>query len=176
MPRRMKFDFTNHVPAEMPTVPIVECKFNQDELVILELIRYFCLSYASPQSQGWLSAFTRAEELYGSLEGPMLAHSAGELVRAVQNERSSMFHFVDPRCKGCSARIFPVEIAMMKLVRGAHVDDKKRVKNAADFLAEGNKSINITKASYALGACWDCVQLTKRFASSTPGSSSKHIH
>lgn len=175
MSRRMKFETPGHVPAAMPTVPIDQCKFNADELIILELIRFFCLSHASPDTQGWLSAFRRAEELFGSLEGPMLAHAASELVRAVQSERTSMFHFVDPRCENCSARIFPVEIAMMKLVRGAHKDDKIKVANAAKFLSEGSKTTETIKASYALGACLDCVQLTKRFAG-VSGSSSNHIH
>lgn len=176
MNRRIRHHLPDHELGDMPTVHIDTCAFDDKEMVVLVLLRYFCLSYATPMTQGWLSAFKHAEEILGPIEGPMLAHSVSELLNAVRRERTNQFNFVDPRCKECSVRIYPTELAVMKLVRGAHMDDKNSILEAARQIVESDQSPNTIAAGHALGSCLNCIKLSKRFSSYNAPMSSRSLH
>lgn len=152
------------------------CGFGPKEILTLELLRYFCLSYAEPLTQGWLSAFKLSETALGQINGPLLAFNVSELLSAVRRERTNQFNFVDPRCLACSVRIFPTELAVMKLVRCAHLDNTKNTLEAARQIVEGGQTTDTIEAGHALASCLECIKMTKQFSATHPVASSRHIH
>lgn len=176
MHKPTRHHLSDHGLGDAQTVHIDSCAFNDKELMVLELLRYFCLSYAMPITQGWLSAFKRAESMLGPIEGPMLAYSVSELIAAVRRERTNQFNFVDPRCRDCAMRIYPTELAVMKLVRGAHMDDQESILDAARQIVEGEKWPSTVEAGNALGSCLNCIKLAKRLNSQSSNVTSKYLH
>lgn len=176
MLKRKKHHEQHHDMPEYGVVHVDTCGFDTKELLILELLRCFCLSYAEPLTQGWLSAFKRSEEVLGQVNGPMIAYNVSELLSAVRRERTNQFNFVDPRCKKCSARVFPTELALMSLVRAARMNDGDKMHSAARDVVESGLSSGTIRAGHALATCLNCVRIPGELTQHNMGMSGQRLH
>lgn len=141
------------------SVHVDTCGFDAKEMLVLELMRYFCLSYAEPITQGWLSAFSRAQGVLGQEEGAVLACHVSDLLSAVRRERKTQFNFVDPRCEHCVVRVFPTELALILLLRSARAANGDTMQSIARELV-GDAEISETMGNgRALAGCLHRVSL-----------------
>ena len=131
-------DHRNHIDYSSAGIAVDSCGFEESEIQMLELVRYFCMSFAEPNSYGWETAMDRAEQTFGEEAGARIACGIARLLRSVRDSRSSTFEFTNASCKACSKRIRPAELNVMRLIRGARTGDRAQLETAALILAEGN--------------------------------------
>lgn len=117
------------------------------ELVVLELVRHFCQTYAEPFSQNWELALHRAAQELGPVDGGRLVISVVELLRAVRIERQTPFAFIDANCKKCADQILPVELHLIMATRFARQQDPKNLKVESVALVGGEGE---AKQTYAM--------------------------
>lgn len=150
-------DLSGHIPARCATVPIEVCGFDEAERLALELIRYFCLYYAAPYTQGNTQAVLRAQSCLGSAQGIVMSEIISDLIEAVRRARTSPFYFGDPRCAKCSARVFPTELAAMSLIRAARQGKGEKMQLAASDLVEQGDPSKTLLAGHRVGSHLDTV-------------------
>lgn len=167
---------SGHHAIETLTQPIASCGYDEQEMLILELLRYFCLSYAAPQSLGWSNAFKKSRETYGVQDGPALAYAVSEFLNAIRAERSNVFNFVDPRCSRCSTRIFPTEMHIMKLLQGVVGGDDDKLSAAARDITNTLEAPRTVQAGYELVSCLESIKLNNQLKSNNFGATSKRLH
>lgn len=137
--------------AAMGVRNLDECGFDDTELLVLDLLRHFCMAYADPESHAWLGALRQAERHLGS-KGPLLAHSVSEYLNALRSERMRPFNFVDPYCERCAQKIFPTEFSLMMALRGARLHDAELLHTCVLQVVERGQGHSTTLAAHALGA------------------------
>lgn len=109
--------------AELGIMSVAQCELTPLEILVLRLLRQFCLTHARPEGQTWRHAMTDASFHLGAEAGPVLALAASDFLDAVRSERMEPFNFVDPDCPHCSGRIFPAEWSMLAILRGVRHPD-----------------------------------------------------
>jgi hypothetical protein len=119
------------------------------ELVVLELVRHFCQTYAEPLSHNWELALQRAVQELGPLDGGRLVVSVVELLRAVRVERQTPFAFIDANCKKCADEVLPVELHLIMATRFARQQDPQNLKAESVALIGGEGDAQQT---YAMAA------------------------
>lgn len=139
-----------HIEPKTIARPISDFQFDEVELIIIELLRRFCVGFANPESQSWFRAFQRAEIAFGAVNGPAIAFAISEYVMALRNERQSAFHFVDPDCADCAKRIYPTEANMLLLVRSTYLGDRSNARTHMQSLVEDGEGQQLIGCAHAL--------------------------
>jgi len=156
------------------SVHVDACGFDAKEMLVLELMRYFCLSYAEPMTQGWLSAFSRAQGVLGQADGPMLACHVSDLLSAVRRERKTQFNFIDPRCAQCAARVYPTELALILLLRSARQAYPEQMRAIARDVVGDEDADETLGAGHALAGC--LIKISLGMPETWHGAASRAIH
>lgn len=153
------------------SVDIEDCGFDDSERLTLELIRYFCLHYAAPYTQGNTQALPRAQSLLGTEQGMILSEIISDLIETVRRARTSPFYFGDPRCQKCVLRVFPTELAAMSLIRAARQGEGEKMRQAAQDLVEDSDPTKTLLAGHRVGTHLDTI-----FLDGLTGRNSKILH
>lgn len=130
---------------------VADCEFSPSECLVLEVVRYFCLGFAEPASFSWDRAIMRAQSELGSADGALVACSVAAVLRAIRRERRSRFEFMNAHCAACSLRIRNTELSVMRLLRGARLDDIDLMKAAAMVIVEGRSMSGLLAAAHECG-------------------------
>ncbi|MEM1046088.1 MAG: hypothetical protein AAGL24_08050 [Pseudomonadota bacterium] len=130
---------------------VEDCEFSPSECLVLEVMRYFCLAFAEPASFSWDHAITRAQSELGSADGALVACSVAGVLRAIRRERRSRFEFMNAHCATCALRIRNTELSVMRLIRGARLDDIDLMKAAAMVIVEGRSMAGLLAAAHNCG-------------------------
>jgi hypothetical protein len=123
------------------------------DLLLIDVVRFVCISFASGSCSGWEAAHDHAEAALGSLDGPVLVAGVVALLRAVRCERAGRFDYMSPTCPDCRLRISQSEIEVLRVLGAARRGDREAMQGAAALIA-GRKGPpeRIALAGRALGA------------------------
>ncbi|MEM6385377.1 MAG: hypothetical protein AAF718_03975 [Pseudomonadota bacterium] len=93
--------------------------FDQTEIVVLEIVRWFILAFHVPERCAWMSAFQRSEVTFGKVEGALIAKSALDAVNAMRRVRRAGFNYCEPSSAECKVFITPDESCFISALHHA---------------------------------------------------------
>jgi hypothetical protein len=120
------------------------------ERACIAILRCYCAAWSKPSAQGWERALDLAAEAFGEREGGRAARRVLDLMRALRASRRSTFHFNNPFCAGCSARLTDGERLLAAAVRAARDGDACAARTSAIVLCEGGPTESLLHAAHAL--------------------------
>ncbi len=119
-------------------------------LCTLTVARYFFQSFAVPQLEGWTRALSGAEHLLGRDAAPGFACAVLRVVQAMRRSRKSVFHFSNPDCSNCAARLSGHERLLLNALRATLEDRPDNAEGHAMLLCEGNDTSEFLEEVEAL--------------------------
>jgi hypothetical protein len=124
--------------------------FDAFEIGLLAVLRRFCTSFCTPQSQAWMGAYGIATELWGISDGPRAAQCLLAVVEAMRRSRPTTFVFSNPACQVCHERITPNERLFMQVVHAARRGNLGQARISAMMLCEGADTQAVVQSALAL--------------------------
>lgn len=155
---------------------IVGFGFDAAEILLIDVIRFVCVSYATGSCAGWDAAHDHAEAALGGLDGPALVAGAVAFLRAVRTERADGFEYMSPTCPRCSQHICQSEIEIMQVVCAARRGDRDAMLGAAAQLARHGKPERIILAGRVLGGLLERCTALQGMTSLTTHAAAGRLH
>lgn len=123
-------------------VNIAKLAFDETDLLLLRIVRVFCIAYCEPQRPYWESAFELAKADFGDRDGPLIANGILTVLKEMRSSRSSTFRFNNPRCKLCSKKITIYERLLIETIMLLKQGNRTASRVSGMILNEGklNKS------------------------------------
>jgi hypothetical protein len=138
----------NHPPTS--AMQVSDMRLDAFEIGLLAVLRNFCTSFCTPQSQAWMTADSIATECWGISEGPKAAHSLLTLAEAMRRSRPTMFVFSNPACLTCRAHITANERQFMQVIHAARRGNLGTARTAAMMLCEGGETGAFVQSALAM--------------------------
>ncbi|MEP5993839.1 MAG: hypothetical protein ABJ256_01370 [Nisaea sp.] len=105
--------------------------------MLLAILRYYCFSYARPNSQAWEEALAAAEKAFGSELGGVIATGMMRSFKAMRHARKSCFEFANPFCACCRGHLRSDERRMIGIISAVRSGNRCSVQSEALILCEG---------------------------------------
>ena len=112
--------------------------YEEDELVILTVMRYFFVSFSRPQTEAWADAIRFSIAYFGFSTGSQVATNIMHVLQSMRQSRQSCFHFQSPSCECCKKLITPNERCLMNAVKSVRQGSIETAKAHLLILTEGN--------------------------------------
>ncbi|MEP4034699.1 hypothetical protein [Roseibium polysiphoniae] len=128
MAPRGRVEPPNGVQSELP---------DRTDQALLEILRYYCFSYARPKSQAWEEALLAAEAAFGPELGGVVASGMMRSFKAMRLARKSCFEFANPFCACCRRQLRVDERRMIGIISAVRNGNKRSVQSEALILCEG---------------------------------------
>lgn len=138
----------NHAPSD--EMHVSDCGLDGFEIGLLAVLRNFCTSFCSPQSQAWMNAYGLATQRWGISDGPKAAQSLLAVAEAMRRSRPTMFVFSNPTCLVCRERITANERQFMQVIHAARRGNLGVARTAAMMLCEGGDTQAFVLAAIAM--------------------------
>ncbi|MEM8871610.1 MAG: hypothetical protein AAF848_02100 [Pseudomonadota bacterium] len=148
-----------HPPAG-DQLPVHEAGLDLFEVAVLDIMRFYFLSFADPASQGWLRAMHTATTHFKAEAAPIIAFQILAMVQAMRCSRASVFIFSSPVCPECSAMLSDEERHMMAAIHCIRCGRPNEARTHAMLLCQGNPTETFLMAVDAL--CAGAPHLTMR--------------
>lgn len=129
-----------HRPLSPKECCVFDAGLDQFELHLLQVARWFFVSFAQPPSHAWLRGFGEADAVFGSCDGPRFAYETLGMVQALRHSRLSVFHYSNPSCESCALVLTEAERRLfqsLSLVRRGRIG---RAQAGLMMLCEGNET------------------------------------
>ena len=111
--------------------------FDEFELQVLEIARYFFVTWSSPHSQSWMDAFMLAEQMFPAPFGATIAHAVAIMLNEMRSARPHLFNYHNPRCAGCSRKITDEERYLIAALQAVRRGQRSQAETQALMLCEG---------------------------------------
>lgn len=161
----------NHPPTT--ACKVSDVGFDRFEIALLAVLRHFCTSLSSPQSQAWINAYGIAAEHWGISEGPKAAQCMLMAAEAMRRARPTMFVFSNPVCLTCRETITPNERQFMQVIHAARRGNVAMARTAAMMLCEGGDTQAFVQAALKLAGLFPA---SDEFSSAASLSSGVLVH
>lgn len=109
----------------------------QEEILVLQVLRFFCMTYSNPGSHAWEEAYAMSVRELGSKDGPRVSHEIMNCIRALRCTRKTGFDFIDPTCPCCRMMLAHHESHFMRLLKAERANDGLARQMSAVILCEG---------------------------------------
>lgn len=96
---------------------LADCNFDEFETSVLEIARHFFLAFSEPQSEAWVEAFRRAEQLFPVPFGATIANAILIALNDMRKSRVRLFTYTTPCCKDCMRHITDEERYLISALR-----------------------------------------------------------
>ena len=127
--------------------PVAECKeqgvvatvaADAFEENTLEIARLFFVSFAHPQSQAWMQAFWKAEQMFPAPFGATVAHAILIALNEMREQRKRPFEFRNPNCPNCARDLTNEERYLMSTLRAIREGNRSQATTHALLLCESD--------------------------------------
>ena len=119
-------------------VLISDLHYEDDELVVLTVMRYFFVSFTKPETEAWAEAIRFSIAYFGFSTGSQVASSVLCILQSMRQSRQSCFHFQSPSCSCCKKFITPNERCLMNAFKFLRQGASETVNAYLMILTEGN--------------------------------------
>lgn len=119
-------------------VLISDLHYEDDELVVLTVMRYFFVSFTKPETEAWAEAIRFSIAYFGFSTGSQVASSVLCILQSMRQSRQSCFHFQSPSCLCCKKFITPNERCLMNAFKFLRQGASETVNAYLMILTEGN--------------------------------------
>ncbi|WP_425052779.1 hypothetical protein [Psychromarinibacter sp. S121] len=126
--------------------PVDRIGFTGREMAVLTVARHFFSSFAAPERQGWIAAFSSALASFGHGEGPNNAVSILCAVQAMRSARRSTFSYNNADCGNCARFVTGHERSFMAALRSTIQGRPEAARAHAALLCEGNDADHFLRA------------------------------
>ncbi|MFP4275061.1 MAG: hypothetical protein ACLFRU_08550 [Paracoccaceae bacterium] len=126
--------------------PLADLGYGARERAVLAVARHYCVSFAAPERQGWISAIAAALEGFGDDQGPHVAVATLAVLQTLRQARRAGFRFNAPDCPACAAFVTGHERLLMSALRALARDEPEAARAHAMLLCEGRAEQRVTDA------------------------------
>lgn len=138
-----------HMPD---TVGLEECAYRDEDVALLEVMRYFFVSFTDPERQAWETAFQCSEIYFGPQRGGEVALALLRMIQTMRVSRRTTFRFSNPYCSSCRLRVTDCERHMLGAFRDLSAKNTASARAKALMLCEGFPAGEFLNAAAALVA------------------------
>ncbi|WP_421783972.1 hypothetical protein [Kiloniella litopenaei] len=110
--------------------PLKNYRFEPSELLVLDLLRYYCQSYADPDSHAWEKAFVLGEKELGPYDGAWVVNATASYIGTIRHERKTAFEFIVSCCEVCRQQVCVTELNALWLVQAARTGNTLAMETA----------------------------------------------
>ncbi|MEM8656823.1 MAG: hypothetical protein AAGF22_01895 [Pseudomonadota bacterium] len=153
-------------PSGGDQLKLCDAGLDRFEVAVLDIMRFYFLSFASPATQGWLRALHTATAHFKAEAAPIIAFQVLAMVQAMRCSRPSVFTFSSPTCPDCAAVLSDAERHMMAAIHCIRASRRNEAQTHAMLLCQGNPTETFLMSVDAL--CAGAPEATLRHASSGP--------
>ncbi|MEM6621889.1 MAG: hypothetical protein AAF674_06635 [Pseudomonadota bacterium] len=127
----------DRTPSEKE-VSATDAGLDGDERSVLEISRFYFMSFASPDSHAWMVAIGRARNRFAESAAPSIAVSILEAVQSMRCSRISTYIFNSPTCPCCSEILSEHERQFIGILVATRCQRRSEAHTHAMLLCEGN--------------------------------------
>lgn len=142
--------------------------FDDFEISVLEIARFYFATFANPASQLWVTALQRAETQFEAPFGATIAHAILIAVENMREARQTGFSFLDPTCPLCSQYISPEERYFLSVLHEVRRHNKSAAKTNAMLICEGGDDQPLIESFARLAIITGDVDPTHAFIAACP--------
>lgn len=133
----------NHIQRHNGSNLLADCDFDEFELHVLEIARHFFLAFADPESEAWVEAFRRAEQVFPVPFGATIANAILIALNDMRRSRIRMFTYSNPRCEGCVRHITDEERYLISALKNIRRANRGTAKMNCMLLCEGGNTAKL---------------------------------
>lgn len=116
------------------------------EMKLLEVARFFFLSFAKPESEAWIEAFWRAERHFPAPFGATIAHAILIALSEIRAGRERTFEFLNPNHPSSETELTDQERYLMLTFRAARDGNRSAATANALLLCECEDTTQVLAA------------------------------
>ncbi|MCZ4279631.1 hypothetical protein O4H49_02500 [Kiloniella laminariae] len=139
-------------PQKTRSYPLQNYNFQPSELLVLDLLRGFCRSYADPDSLAWEQVFEQAEQQLGPYDGAWVVSAVGRLIRSIRKARKTPFEFIVSCCPDCRRMICATELNVLWLVQAVRQENMMSMETAAVLVLDNHNTPDLLESVTHLGS------------------------
>ncbi|MEH6631154.1 MAG: hypothetical protein V7776_10015 [Halopseudomonas aestusnigri] len=139
-------------PQQTSSFPLKNYSFLPSELLVLEMLRFYCQSYADPSSHAWEKVFKLGEDELGPYDGAWIVSAVSGLIRSIRNGRRTSFEFIVSCCPSCRQQICTTELNVLWLVQAARTENTVAMQTAAVLTLDGHDTKGLVLSAQHLGS------------------------
>lgn len=118
-----------------------------DGFGFLTAARYFCVSFAQPETCAWVHAVLSPTSFFSDGNAALKLRRSLAVVQEMRCARRSVFRFSNPRCLACSAIVTQDERHLLQLVQYSRAGRKSHAASSAMLLCEGHDTRDVLRAA-----------------------------
>lgn len=122
---------------------ITDCNFDEFEVRVLEIARHFFLAFSEPQSEAWIVAFRRAEQVFPAPFGATIANAILIALNDMRRSRVRTFTYSNPLCQECLSHITDEERYFLSALQDMRRSNRTAVETSCMLLCEGNDASDL---------------------------------
>ncbi|MEL6100886.1 MAG: hypothetical protein AAFR68_06170 [Pseudomonadota bacterium] len=124
-----------------------ELHLDADDLGFLTAARYFCVSFAQPETSAWVYAMLSPTHFFSNGDAAEKLRRCLAVVQDMRTTRRSVFRFSNPRCADCAAIVTQDERHLLQLVQHSRAGRKSHAASSAMLLCEGYDTDGVLRAA-----------------------------
>lgn len=124
---------------------------DQDEIALLEMMRYLFRTYASPMEQEWMRCVQLAHTYFAGAHEAEILNNVIWVVDAMRCSRQSGFRFSNPNCSNCAQYLCSDERLLVGTLSAVRRGQKSLAHANALLLCEGNDPVHFLEVTGRLG-------------------------
>ncbi|MEM7422619.1 MAG: hypothetical protein AAF334_02795 [Pseudomonadota bacterium] len=126
---------------------VSEANLDMGEITILEICRYFFVSFTSPCSHAWMKAFVKAESMFPPDSAAEVAWRTAAFLQGMRTSRRSIFQFNSPNCPGCARILSEHERQLLGVLVATRCNRESEAMTHAMVICEGNSTDSLLAAT-----------------------------
>ncbi|MEM6563269.1 MAG: hypothetical protein AAF665_02415 [Pseudomonadota bacterium] len=127
-------------------------EFDDFELGVLAIARYFVLGFQEPGSHAWRYGYSIAAERWGETVGLSVAHGIQKIVRAAIEVRPANIKFRNPFCATSRLLATQDEMVFLKVVHYMRRDQTPQARHQVDVFTHGSMDPHFIRAGLSFAA------------------------
>lgn len=132
------------------SISVQNAELDQDERIVLEMMRHLFQSFAQPASQGWLNAFYVGMDHFPEDNAANITLATLAVVQNMRTSRREVFRFSNPNCRTCSKILSEDERQLIGVVAATRRGARSCAHAHALMLCEGNDTAPMLQAAVQL--------------------------
>jgi len=146
----------------VPETALAVHGFDDFEKGLLPVLRYFLMSFETPDSQAWQQAYAVASERWGEAIGLAAAQALMKLLRAVLESRDGQYSFIDSFDLEFRGTVTPDEAALLRMLHHMRRDQTPQAREAVADVTCGQMDPHVIRAGLAFASRFSAGQAVRR--------------
>ena len=120
--------------------------FDDAERAVLSVLRLYCQSFASPETQAWIRSLTFAENAFPPENGLQIARAVLTILQVMRVARDEGFSFSNPDCHNCAQYLTEHERQLMSAIAASRRNHRSALHANVMVLCQGQNPEDLLQA------------------------------